>query len=363
LGYYLAEGSAPRHLSFVIGKKEDDLLEEIKSFAEKCFFSKVHVINKETSYEICFGARFLRGLFKCWFGDNARTKKIPKFVFSASNKFKLNFLGAYINGDGHIEDKKDFLRIRIKTASKKLASDLMYLFSHIGICAKFDHIQRGKCRKIAHNKKETGETTSYVIRIQNKEYLSSLKEFLSDKFKSRIETRIPKMKFSQQFPPEALPIEKLNFNEIIPKKNTFLDSIKKYNHCSKKKKVNISSKLLSEQSSAVYGFMQKMLNGDLFFDQIKSITCTNYTGPVYDFSVPGAENFIGGFGGLMLHNSGHGGREDLRDLIRLLNPEHVIPSHGDLKKLNAGAELAQEMGYRLQKNVHVAQNGRTISIK
>ena len=30
LGYYLAEGSAPRHISLVIAKHEDDLLEEIK---------------------------------------------------------------------------------------------------------------------------------------------------------------------------------------------------------------------------------------------------------------------------------------------------------------------------------------------
>lgn len=27
--------------------------------------------------------------------------------------------------------------------------------------------------------------------------------------------------------------------------------------------------------------------------------------PVYDISVPGTQNFIGGFGGIMLHNSGH----------------------------------------------------------
>ena len=36
-----------------------------------------------------------------------------------------------------------------------------------------------------------------------------------------------------------------------------------------------------------------------------------------------------------VHVSGHGGREDLRDLIKLTNPEHVIPSHGDLKKTSA----------------------------
>jgi len=63
-----------------------------------------------------------------------------------------------------------------------------------------------------------------------------------------------------------------------------------------------------------------------------------------------------------VHVSGHGGREDIRDLIRLTNPEHVIPSHGDLKKLDAGASLAEEMGYKINKTVHVMQNGKVLSV-
>jgi len=64
-----------------------------------------------------------------------------------------------------------------------------------------------------------------------------------------------------------------------------------------------------------------------------------------------------------LHVSGHGGREDLRELIKLIKPEHVIPSHGDIKKLTAGANLAQEMGYSLNKTVHILENGKEILLK
>ena len=63
-----------------------------------------------------------------------------------------------------------------------------------------------------------------------------------------------------------------------------------------------------------------------------------------------------------VHVSGHGGREDLRDLIKLTNPEHIIPSHGDIKKRTAGAKLAEEMGYKLNKNIHLMQNGQFIVI-
>lgn len=63
-----------------------------------------------------------------------------------------------------------------------------------------------------------------------------------------------------------------------------------------------------------------------------------------------------------VHVSGHGGREDLRDLIKLTKPEHVIPSHGDRAKLMAGATLAQESGYVLNKTIHVLANGQAVTL-
>ena len=63
-----------------------------------------------------------------------------------------------------------------------------------------------------------------------------------------------------------------------------------------------------------------------------------------------------------MHVSGHGGREDLRDLIKLTNPEHIIPSHGDFKKTSAGARLAEEMGYKMNRTVHLMQNGQSLII-
>ncbi len=63
-----------------------------------------------------------------------------------------------------------------------------------------------------------------------------------------------------------------------------------------------------------------------------------------------------------VHVSGHGGREDLRDLLNLTRPEHVIPSHGDLKKTTAGAMLAVELGYKLNRSVHLMENGGMLKI-
>lgn len=59
-----------------------------------------------------------------------------------------------------------------------------------------------------------------------------------------------------------------------------------------------------------------------------------------------------------VHVSGHAGPEDIRDFIRMLNPQHLIPSHGDLSHLAAFVELAEEEGYKLGNDVHILRNGQ-----
>ncbi len=58
------------------------------------------------------------------------------------------------------------------------------------------------------------------------------------------------------------------------------------------------------------------------------------------------------------HVSGHACREDYRDFIQMLNPAHIIPTQGNLRMLSAFAELAEEEGYKMGKDVHVLRNGQ-----
>ncbi len=63
-----------------------------------------------------------------------------------------------------------------------------------------------------------------------------------------------------------------------------------------------------------------------------------------------------------VHVSGHGGREDIRELIGLLNPEHLIPSHGSYQQLLPMKELGKEMGYKFEKDFHLMHDGQKIEI-
>ncbi|MBT3721583.1 RNase J family beta-CASP ribonuclease [archaeon] len=62
-----------------------------------------------------------------------------------------------------------------------------------------------------------------------------------------------------------------------------------------------------------------------------------------------------------IHQSGHGAREDHRELIKMLNPEYVLPSHAKLDKKQALQNLALEMGYH-KYNVPILKNGDILEL-
>jgi len=60
-----------------------------------------------------------------------------------------------------------------------------------------------------------------------------------------------------------------------------------------------------------------------------------------------------------IHVSGHAAREDLRDLINMVKPEHIIPAHATRIQSNALVDLAQEMGFS-NKQIHHLKNGHKL---
>lgn len=62
-----------------------------------------------------------------------------------------------------------------------------------------------------------------------------------------------------------------------------------------------------------------------------------------------------------VHVSGHAGREDLRDLLTIVNPEHIIPAHGSHDKIAPMMELSKEMGYN-NKYLHLMNDGQSLKL-
>lgn len=62
------------------------------------------------------------------------------------------------------------------------------------------------------------------------------------------------------------------------------------------------------------------------------------------------------------HVSGHAAKEDHRDLLKMLQPENIIPCHGDLRMLASYAELAENEGYGLNRDLFLVRNGQRVEL-
>ncbi len=63
-----------------------------------------------------------------------------------------------------------------------------------------------------------------------------------------------------------------------------------------------------------------------------------------------------------LHVSGHAYREDHYELIHLLNPQHIVPAHGNIRLTGTYADFASELGYTLHSDLHVVKNGQRVKL-
>ena len=63
-----------------------------------------------------------------------------------------------------------------------------------------------------------------------------------------------------------------------------------------------------------------------------------------------------------VHVSGHAGAEDLRDLIEILKPQHIIPAHGSIEQETPLIKVASEFGYKLGTTSHLTSNGKLLKI-
>ncbi|MBI2137672.1 RNase J family beta-CASP ribonuclease [Candidatus Woesearchaeota archaeon] len=62
-----------------------------------------------------------------------------------------------------------------------------------------------------------------------------------------------------------------------------------------------------------------------------------------------------------VHQSGHASQDELRELIELVKPKNIIPSHGEEKTKKGLMELAALLGYK-QSQLHMAKDGAKITV-
>jgi ribonuclease J len=64
-----------------------------------------------------------------------------------------------------------------------------------------------------------------------------------------------------------------------------------------------------------------------------------------------------------MHVSGHACKEDHRELLRIINPENIIPSHGEFDKLSEWGVLGEEEGYSVGRDLFIMKNSQKMKIE
>jgi ribonuclease J len=100
-------------------------------------------------------------------------------------------------------------------------------------------------------------------------------------------------------------------------------------------------------------------------DDIVVFSCTVIPAPINKANRARLEGELARAGVRMfkdIHVSGHVFREDLRDLLQMLNAKHVFPTHGARMMTDSFNGLAKELGYQQGRNLHVLYTGRRMKL-
>ncbi len=216
-------------------------------------------------------------------GSQARYKKVPDFLFAASDASKVAFLRGFVEGDGWEEEGSELL---LGTSSKELANGLMILCEQLGIFPTM-------------RVKKTQGATAYALSMarDGAARLGVKITGLTDATDNR--GHVEKVRVT----PGMLVIAKRAYKRLPAQLKT-----KAYHKRTVSRLYSRTgliglltlSRIAADLRSPDLGDMAET---DVLWDTVKRVERKPYDGWVYDFEVPGTETFAAGFGGVLTHNT------------------------------------------------------------
>jgi transcription initiation factor TFIIB len=284
LGFYAAEGHCTEHdVVFSFGEHEREYIDDVKKIInEKFGLEGKERHNGISAIQIEFNSKILSLFFKkvLLVGDNVYEKRVPNLIYLLPDEMKMSFLEGYVNGDGFCLVREGVQRPQVcvstNSVSGALTNDVIVLYSQLRINANYQEVFIDE-----HLIKKTGQvvkgslcTRSFVTNPDNLVKLGYLDSAGMKTGKGPIEEFIPyPMKYKKDLKSRV----RLRINKKIA-----LEIAEKHN--------DLKLKRLAEAPFMYLRVVSK-----------KRIKPTN--GFVYDISVPECENFVGGRGGIFLHNT------------------------------------------------------------
>ena len=325
LGWYVAEGWTYFNKKSYIYKLEFSLHIKEVPIAEKL----IHILKERTGYtgrvvrtgekniRAVFNSKkvygFMKELLGSCFKKKAPYKTIPGIIWNLGVKSKKQFLRSYLDGDGGV------------TTSKKLASEVLYLYSMLGERGAYsvrDNV--GKSAMLKDGRVITSRHVAYYMSTHPYKPHRYPKPMLYDLFNSyqkkfiqnNLQLKSRRRGLGEIDGHMANKIEKLRFFTTPKSWIEFKHHFKYAHKCDFKKYYGEyiqqigddvycctpeSKKLIKE-----FDYVKNLLSGEHQIVEIKEITKEEKIPPhVYDIETS-SHNFLGGYGGMLCHNSGVG---------------------------------------------------------
>jgi len=296
LGYYVSEGyyslEEKKGGNVIITNSNKEIIEDLSKISNDIFGlspdSRI-VKGLGTSIQHRFSCLPLAKLIsRLGCGRICTEKRVPSIVFGLSRQKIASFLRGLYSGDGCFTSSKSSCNcVRYFSTSKKLVEDVSYLLLNFGIVARI------------REKKQNGlsKRSIWILEFKDREMVETFLDKIGFVGK-KTEMVIRKWAHTTS--------NSVKFDKNILRKHLIKYS-RRYRHlfrflsCSK----NYLENIVLDPECEVSDKLKTFALGDFFLDEIKEIKEIELDESeyVYDLSVEPSQNFVGGFGGILLHNT------------------------------------------------------------
>lgn len=312
-GYFISGGCIRSGRAIVFTHSESKLLQRFGELAKSLFGiePKVQkgktqsiVLNSKILADFLINLEVVEKVEKI--GENAAAKRIPIALLKSSNEALSAFVGAYFIGSGSVSQGE----IEFSTASEELALQLSYCLTRFGILHSLSEKNiNGKMdrRIFVRGKADLERFLSFFLEWEHEKF-HKIGSYLRDSASFNAIDVVPLSEetIRNLYASSDQAVLKNNGIEI----NNYLGNSEKTPANREKMPADTFKKFISLVASR--NGQQLQLQGLarlaealewIFCDEIVSKEILQGPFDVYDISVPGLENFVGGYGGLLLHNT------------------------------------------------------------
>lgn len=293
LGLYVAEGSCICKKYSIDSYSNRVIITSISGDVErsvKKFGKHLGIEFRRSKHDIYASSKaFALLIKKLQLGEDAREKRPPEFILRVGKKGIKSFLDGYIEGDGSIDMITG--TINCDTTSQELADSLLYMTSCLSVPARNTTILR--YANSGKRKPLKSFNVHWPVSIKD----TKLEQFPNERGEvgNIIRRAREKQKMSHS---ELAKLSGINSSVIHHIESSHIQEVRKRTL----KRVLENLKAGEPQLES----LRRLVEGDIWFDSVESIEKAGFEA-VYDIEVmpEGKEiqNFIGGYGGIILHNT------------------------------------------------------------